>query len=297
MRTSAIDVLVNSFLDSDPGCRKQIVSLGAGSDTRYFRILASGRAKDLIYHELDFASNTSKKVSAIQKSPHLLALLAAARGESHQDGLGPGSGLTVSPAGDSLLSAAYTIHAIDLRSLAVSDSPLANLSQDSPTLILSECCLIYLSPSEADGVIRFFTKAIPEPASLSLVIYEPIRPNDPFGRVMISNLASRGIVLQTLKKYSSLSRQTLRLRAAGFTSGQRVADMDFLFTHWLDEPEKERISGIEMLDELEEWALLAQHYCVAWGWRDSNIAPAGIFSRAWGALEAQQPGTDDDEVG
>lgn len=28
-----------------------------------------------------------------------------------------------------------------------------------------------------------------------------------------------------------------------------------------------RISRLEMLDELEEWRLLARHYCIAWAYR------------------------------
>jgi [phosphatase 2A protein]-leucine-carboxy methyltransferase len=145
--------------------------------------------------------------------------------------------------------------------------------------------LIYLPPSAADAVLTAFTKHIISPTTpCSTIIYEPIRPSDPFGQVMIANLAQRGIVLQTLQKYSSLSAQKLRLKVAGLTTGQEAADVDFLLMKWVGEEERTRVGRCEMLDELEEWVLLARHYCVAWGWRDGVSA---LFSRAWGELPLQ----------
>lgn len=32
-----------------------------------------------------------------------------------------------------------------------------------------------------------------------------------------------------------------------------------------------RISRLELLDEMEEWQLLAAHYCIAWGWKTANV--------------------------
>jgi [phosphatase 2A protein]-leucine-carboxy methyltransferase len=88
---------------------------------------------------------------------------------------------------------------------------------------------------------------------------------------MVSNLLARGIVLQTLKKYASLTRQRERLKVRGFSGGQQAADVDFLWEVWVGGGEKERVKRLEMLDELEEWRLLARHYCVAWGWRGTGL--------------------------
>lgn len=165
-----------------------------------------------------------------------------------------------------------------------------------PTLLISECCLVYLSPSEADQVVSFFTRSlfgssqtnshaqVSSPTPLGLIFYEPIRPDDPFGRTMVSNLGARGIHLQTLHKYASLEAQRARFREQGLGTGQAVADIDFIWERWVSEEEKERVAALEMLDEVEEWQLLARHYCVAWGWRDRNQSP--VF-RAWTDLEAQ----------
>lgn len=283
VRTTAIDELVNRFLATDVEQQKQIISLGAGSDTRYFRLVSKDPSLKLVYHELDFATNNESKIAAIKKSPELLKVIHAhTRIESDAE-------LQIAADGTSLQSPVYNIHAIDLRTLATSEPEcipkLPNVSASLPTLLLSECCLIYLPPPAADAVLRAFTNHIVSPNTpLSLILYEPIRPFDPFGQVMISNLAQRGIVMQTLQKYSSLAAQKARMRSAGLSAGQEAADVDFIMKRWISEEEKDRVARCEMLDELEEWILLAQHYCVAWGWRDGD---GDLFSRAWSSLRLQ----------
>ena len=296
IRTTAIDELVNRFLATDPETEKQIISLGAGSDTRYFRLVSRDSSLKVVYHELDFETNTRAKVAAIKRSPELLKAIHDHL-KSHSDS---DAELQISADGSTLQSTVYNIHAIDLRTLAASTPEsmpkLLNISPTSPTLLLSECCLIYLPPVAADAVLKTFTtRIIPPSTPCATMIYEPIRPFDPFGQVMISNLAQRGIVLQTLQKYSSLHAQKLRLKNAGLNSGQEAADVDFLMERWVSERERERVGRCEMLDELEEWVLLARHYCVAWGWRDGEGEAGSLFGRAWGGLPVQED--DGGEVG
>jgi [phosphatase 2A protein]-leucine-carboxy methyltransferase len=266
-------------------------------------MLSDRAMENLVYHEIDFPSNTAKKIAALRHSSHHLKMLQSEQEDAENN-------LMIAADGATLLSAKYNIHGLDLRSLIPSASEtsekgvgalLPNLSSTTPTLLLSECCLIYLQPSEVEGILEALTQTlIPAPTPLSLVIYEPIRPNDPFGKVMVSNLATRGIRLQTLKRYSSLFRQRERLRLAGFEQGQRAADVNYLWEQWIAESEKERLAQLEMLDETEEWTLLAQHYCVAWGWRGEHTEQSqrgDIFERAWEGLVAQQAEDEDDEGG
>ncbi len=297
MRTTAIDQLVARFLgltaDSDPewkNKKKQIISLGAGTDTRVFRLLSLRPALDLVYHEIDFAVNNAAKIKAIRGTPLL------------QRALGRPEEVDISDGADELHSPAYHIHAVDLRTLARevdannNTSPAQGRSHrlkelvdpSLPTLLLSECCLVYLAPDEATGVVRYFTHTLfptsdeKKSEALALVIYEPIRPDDAFGRTMVANLATRGIQLQTLHKYASLEAQRHRLHEQGFDGGQAAADIDFLWERWVAEEEKERVAALEMLDEMEEWRLLAQHYCIAWGWRNGSAQFNG-----WRELEQQ----------
>jgi hypothetical protein len=304
VRTIAIDRLVNEYLDDDneaeqPPRKKQIISLGAGSDTRAFRVFASRPLNSLVYHELDFPVNTTAKIKAIRASPLLRKTLGIA-----DDGE---SASIISATGDAVHSPSYHIHPIDLRTLvpsrlqgdkgkAASSDPdistlLPGIDRTLPTVLLSECCLIYLPPEEAIGVLDFFTTHLPDTSStgstpLGLILYEPIRPDDPFGRTMVSNLATRGIQLRTLHRYSSLKVQKQRLNDHGFHGGQGAADIDFIWQHWVSEPEKERVAALEMLDEIEEWRLLAQHYCVVWGWTQNNEEGMEVFE-SWRNIKSQ----------
>lgn len=304
-RTVAIDRLVNDFLNDDngreqPPRKKQIISLGAGSDTRAFRLFASRASSSLVYHELDFPVNTTAKIKAIRASPLLRRTLGLIdSGESDT---------IISATGDALHSPFYHIHPIDLRVLVPSESQtgkgegflsdtdikglLPGIDSKYPTILLSECCLVYLPPEEAVGVVDFFTKHLfhtfsSDSPPLGLILYEPIRPEDPFGKTMVSNLATRGIQLQTLHRYASLEAQKQRLNEHGFKDGQGAADIDFIWQHWVNEAEKERVAALEMLDEIEEWRLLAQHYCVAWGWSEHDKTGDTKVFEGWKYVESQ----------
>lgn len=318
--------------------------MGAGSDTRWFRLIAHtpALAHSLIYHELDFPTITARKIASIQRDDTLRSLLHTAVSHSSspvssvQQREHASGGIAILDGDTRLLTTSYNIHPLDLRSLRLPENkpstvdesgegneegliqhPFLNVDRSLPTLLISECCLVYLPLDQADAVLRYFTSYLfpplttrptntlnaplsndmnftptdnipttttttanistpPPPPStsdstpLGIILYEPIRPNDAFGRVMVKNLARRGIVLRTLEQYGTLSRQRQRFRDAGFTAGQGVVDIDHVFEHWIDATERERVAALEMLDEVEEWRLLARHYCVGWAWREEE---------------------------
>lgn len=268
VRSTAIDKLVLHFLQSEPGTRKQIISLGAGSDTRFLRLVGEhAGASGVVYHELDFETNINTKKSVLERSPALANQLQKTKDTG----------------------CLYHLHSVDLRDLPPS---LLGIEADLPTLILSECCLCYMPPEQASTAVKYFTDRITGPTGM--VIYEPVRPFDAFGRTMVSNLASRGIHMQTLKRYSSLDAQRQRLRLAGFDrQGARDVHEIWESDAWVSEAERERIEKLEWLDEVEEWKLLASHYCVAWAWK------GGCFESAWGDIDGGRTSNEDgdDELG
>lgn len=71
----------------------------------------------------------------------------------------------------------------------------------------------------------------------------------------------------------------------GFVDGAKAADTEWIWRKWVSEEEKDRVAGLEMLDELEELELLLRHYCVVWGWRDGG--GEGLFTKAWSGAEQQ----------
>ncbi|KAH9869660.1 hypothetical protein IAQ61_006870 [Plenodomus lingam] len=273
VRTSAIDLLVARFLETDSSSTKQIISLGAGTDTRFFRLLDQYPQTRLVYHEIDFSSNTVSKIAAIQKHRLLSEKLEHAPTTA-----------------DAYYSKTYNIHPLDLRSLAAAskDTPaphLPNLDPSIPTLILSEMCLVYMQPKVVQSIIQSLLTYYLQPTTpASLILYEPILPQDAFGRTMISNLQTRNIHLPTLTSYPELGDQRARLQSYGFKAGTRATDTSFIWRNWVGEEEKERVGSLEFLDELEELELLLRHYCVAWGWRDGD---GDVFAQAWGQVREQ----------
>ena len=281
VRARSIDNLVDHFLSDYLSTKKQIISLGAGSDTRFFRIMQRGHPglyshepnlrTNLVYHEFDLSENVAQKQAVIDRTASLCDLVGTPY-SSHKNALdGPN----------------YHLHALDLRSLdaeAPIPQALRYIDKSLPTLIISECCLVYLEPYLADKVARYFTEfLLPRTIPVGMILYEPIHPNDAFGKVMVSNLAGRGIVLQTLRKYGSLEAQTARMKAYGFDNSGG-SDVNKLWQKGVDEDEKARVAGLEMVDEIEEWELLAGHYCVVWAWRGGENT--GTWD-GWQGLEMQ----------
>lgn len=253
-----------AFLSADTSEKKQIISLGAGSDTRFFRLQAQlpCSTKSYVYHELDFPNNTTSKIHTITSNSSISQCI-------------PGP-VDISADGTSLHSPFFHTQPIDLRTLSnrkdlghekARADGLIHFDVSLPTLLISECCLVYLEPRAADDVLDYFATLFPPTSSsLGIVIYEPFNPFDSFGEVMVSNLAARGIVLQTLQKYHSLNVQKSRLLSHGFEAAE-AADVNSIWENWVSVEEKERVARLEMVDEVEEWTLLARHYCVVWGWK------------------------------
>lgn len=304
VRTAAIDGLVDRFLGSDQTRPRQIISLGAGSDTRFFRLKERFPDISLIYHEFDFAVNTAAKIKQMQMPSFVECAKSRCDIDLLSDNTSPPTGHaqqeTLLLRGDQSL---YRLHPLDLRALTKRGRSRLQIEQDFsqmgihldvPTLLLSECCLIYLPPEDADAVLSYFTSAFSPATSVGVIVYEPIRPHDAFGRTMVSNLTARGIHLQTLNAHDSLTAQRERMRKHGFGStvgsgaqGAEAADVDFVWQAWIDGKEKERVENLEWMDEVEEWKLLARHYCVAWGWRETlDLAEGSVFEN-WGHLPAQ----------
>ncbi|KAL7414340.1 leucine carboxyl methyltransferase 1 [Mrakia frigida] len=251
-RTLGVDELVKKFLRGPGKEGGQIVSLGAGSDTRFWRLMSDPELKDSVkkYVELDFDEITSRKAAFIKKSKVL------------SDVLGPS--VTIEKSGTQLRSPIYSLLPQDLR------NPLpADLIEPSlPTLWIAECLLVYLDPEISEGLVKWFEEKCD--AWVGGIVYEMTGLNDSFGKVLISNLSSRQISLPSASLYPDLSSQPLRFSRNGYSSGSGVSNINQIRSETISTEEKERTSKLEMLDEIEEMELLFAHYFISWGWRASR---------------------------
>jgi [phosphatase 2A protein]-leucine-carboxy methyltransferase len=264
-RTTAIDMLVDRFLaTTSPDEPRQIVSLGAGTDTRCVRLFTSPQThRNIIYHEIDFPTIMARKQGTIAYNPTLRTIL------STPATLSPTTWQSHSLTHPDNNNHTLTLHGLDLRALTPTTPLLPNLHPTAPTLLLSECCLCYLPPPTTTALLGYFTARLP---ALALVLYEPILPHDPFGKTMVSNLAARGISMPTLDAYPTPADQERRLREEAGLAQVRSRTVDGIWEGWVGEREKERVDSLEGgLDEVEEWRLLAGHYIVAWGWRGEGL--------------------------
>jgi len=129
-----------------------------------------------------------------------------------------------------------------------------------------------LDVDTARDIVKWFGDKIPD---LGIVLYEPIGVGDAFGQMMVENLAARGIAMPTVQRYKTLSDQTERLADFGFKAnggkgGSNAETIDNIWKKWISDNERERVDGLEGLDEVEEWQMLARHYAVVWGWKEGN---------------------------
>ncbi|GAA98742.1 uncharacterized protein L969DRAFT_57516 [Mixia osmundae IAM 14324] len=259
LRTRAIDQLVGKFLDLPRvrGKGAQVVSLGAGSDTRFFRLAnnliradQTGQASTVLptWVEIDFVESTTRKAMTVWKRRN--DLLASDAGSA-----------SITHGGSGLASTHYCLLPGDLRQwTATVTSKLSMLDTSAPTLILAECALVYLDAACTRELMQWFNKTF---ETLHAAIYDPLNLQDAFSRVMLSNLSARGIAMPGLAEHSDPGLLRRQLLGHGFTRSDAISLKTYRKKH-LDHGEMIRLSQVERLDEIEELDLLLDHYAVAW---------------------------------
>ena len=218
VRIAAVDLIISRFLTAawsrgGGTGRAQIVSLGAGVDTGFWRHAAGAAAlsesaatsgqvasglPNTLWVEIDFPSITSKKAEVIACSPTLRGLAAGRRVAASEFATAPVTGGVKSgvnheiEAGISFAKLAnggtdvsgdggYRLVTADLRDISGLRARVtaAGVDPSVPTLLLSECVLVYLEPEDSCAVIawaaRHFTSSV-------FVTYEQVRSREKGGK-------------------------------------------------------------------------------------------------------------------
>ncbi|CAK1544335.1 unnamed protein product [Leptosia nina] len=243
-RVKAIEMFIHQFLERC-GTKCQIINLGCGYDTLYWRLKDTTQAVSN-FVELDFPSVISKKCHTIKRNKQLLEKICNEDGE------------IVLRSGD-LHADGYHLVGCDLSNVPETARKLAaaGVNTDSPTLVLAECVLVYLRPDAADALLAHLASSFPR---LLLLLYEQCNLDDKFGEVMVRNLNLRGCSLAGARQCGKPEAQAQRMLAAGFETA-RCWDMRAVWRA-LPEEDRARVEAIEMLDERELLHQLHAHYAI-----------------------------------
>ncbi|CAG9466985.1 unnamed protein product [Pedinophyceae sp. YPF-701] len=269
-RYSCIRDLREQFFDACKGRKCQVLCLGAGFDTAYLQSKAEGGVPETCeWFEVEFHAVCSRKCMAFEKHPEL----KRAVGDDGQVAVDVDAGKITAPH--------YRLVPGDLRRLEqVSQALLAaGFDPALPTLVVLECVLVYLEPEEGDAVARWAGSFLAGEACC--VVYEQVNPHDSFGKQMLLNLEARGCPLRGIFGTPTLAAHEERFLRGGWTKA-RATDMRAAYVGCTDPADRLRAERLEIFDELEEWSLIQEHYCITVAYKE----PAGAGADAATALSA-----------
>ncbi|XP_065575869.1 leucine carboxyl methyltransferase 1-like [Artemia franciscana] len=229
----------------------QIVSIGCGFDTLFWRLKSEGW-EPKSYVEVDFIDIVRKKISVLKKCPMLMSPLVASDDEICSDGKSLHSGL-------------YHLVAADLRQVDQVSREMAGckLSSSLPTLFIAECVLVYLKPAESLPLLKFLAGMFETCIFLN---YEQINMGDRFGQIMLENLEVRGCPLAGVEVCMTKETHERRFEEAGWDKAN-VWTMNEVY-HLFAASERREMENIEFFDEIELLTQLLEHYCITIAWKD-----------------------------
>lgn len=151
--------MIRRFLEQFPD--SNIVSLGAGYDSTFFWLKSQNLTTGITYVEIDFPDVVVKKIKTIKLHPLLKDLIANQETSLSTD--------------DSINSEEYKLFAGDVRDSSLLTQILSCLDSKKPTLILTECLLIYMKSEDSENLLNTISGLFPQVVILN---YEMINPND-----------------------------------------------------------------------------------------------------------------------
>ena len=243
IRAKAIQRVFNNFL-ANQETKKQIISLGCGFDSSYWRLKDSEKLKNVTFLEIDFLDVAERKASLVNSKPVLSGMI-----DKIEDG--------TNNANIILNARDYKLLGVDLSDLKLLQTTLESCSVDfdAPSLLLSEVALTYMAPKYVDKLINWAASSFPNGM---FVTYEQILPHDPFGVVMLKHFKKIGSELRNINVYPTINEQIQRYLNKGWDSCNAVDANQFFVM--LPETERSRMFKLEPFDEFEEWHCKCAHY-------------------------------------
>ena len=239
---------------------QQVLSLGAGFDSMFFRLLNSEVIKrtELKYFEVDYPESVHRKYGRIKKSPILKSFFTEC--QQIQDCYVYDQGL-------------FNMIGCNMTHIDEFQTKLnqAGFDPNLPTVILTECSTTYITAEDCISLISFLNKMIKKFVFIS---YEQIRPLDDFGQIMTDHFEKRNSSLKCVKSYPTIEHHRQRFLSFGWDKVE-IQTIERIWKQFMNDSEMKRLNDIEDFDEVPELMLKCLHYVLIIGIKglDLNLSP------------------------
>ena len=215
----------------------QVLNLGAGSDSGFFRLANQGvlNPDSCSYYEVDLPNVIAEKRKRIRESD-LLRRFAEKNGKN------------------------YHLISQDLTEISGLESQLTALGFEfeAETVVLSEVVLTYIDHEKVDKILGFVSKL----KQCHFFLYEQVNPLDRFGKIMTRHFEVKAkSPLLNVGRYPLKRDQERRL--SGYFDKVRSSYLIDILKEYFGSTENERRLRLEPhFDEIEEVFLKCSHYTV-----------------------------------
>ena len=240
--------------DEEEGeCVVQIVILGCGKDTVFFRnqeSLTRNSALTLRWFEVDHPPMIQEKADTVSANPDVFDNINVNKMETDIYEMEPSIGISC------------TLLGHDLREEGITEKlQRAGCDSSTPTLFILECVLMYLPDNDSQTLLQSIATSYRNQAYLCF--YEPILGNDAFGNVMENNLSRAGLATpeSSLRQTRTLREQLAKVVEKSGWQQATACDMWHAYDTIVTAAQRQRGNRAEFLDEWEEFVLIMQHYC------------------------------------
>ena len=250
-RVECIQSLIRSFLQShSESLEVQMVNMGCGYDTLSLQLIAAPEKNFSSIFEVDYNENIERKAAFLSNSEKLLV-----------------SKITDVECGYDIAFTETTETSLRLLGSDLNDSSSvllklvgAGLDPNVPTLILSECVMVYIERETCKKLLSTISSFLQSDATW--VTYDMTNAGDTFGRTMLKNLQTAGYSVPGFEQNPSKADHEELFASSGWAEAVQCVTMLEGYSSLVSEKEKRRVGQLERFDEMEEWNLLMSHYCL-----------------------------------
>ena len=246
---------------SSIGIKHQVLSLGAGYDSLYFRLRNQGVIDPnyCLYYEVDFPIVPYTKWRFIYNNVLLRTFFKVSTSYSKEECFSFDEGK-------------FNMIGCNMTDTNALEDRLEALHFDwnLPTIVFCECSLTYVEASQSIALTSWLTRKI---SNMIFIDYEQIRPFDSFGKIMTRHFQNRNSALKCVEYYPSIV--------------DHILDIDTVFRQncGINEMKRRRLFG-ELFDEYEEFKSKCLHYILLVG-SNSNLLTSKCLSLQEDKLNTQ----------